>query len=163
MPEIGGYRLFTLLAICLAGVGCLFHVIGLSVVYWIVSDPFVSGVGVGLWKVCILGVCESYPSNIPDYLRATEAFVIIGLLAGLGGLVLSVISLLQKRKTFHMMAGVACFVAAGCILLAIIIFGAETTLTPRTQFGWGFILCIVSTFLFVPAGVLNLLETKNTS
>ncbi|KAK6165738.1 hypothetical protein SNE40_022603 [Patella caerulea] len=163
MPEIGGYSLFTLLAICLAGVGCLFHVIGLSVVYWIVLDPFVSGVGTGLWQSCAYGSCQSYPSR-PDYLKATQAFVIIGLLAGVGGLVLSVISLLKKQKIICMMAGVACFAAAGCILIAIIVFGAENTLiTERTQYGWGFILCILSIFPFVPAGALNLLETKHTS
>ncbi|KAK6165739.1 hypothetical protein SNE40_022604 [Patella caerulea] len=164
MAEIAGFSLFAILAILLAGVGCLLHVIGLSVVYWIVSDPFLSGAGSGLWQQCNLFRCYPYRAElIPDYWRATQAFVIIGLLVGVAGLALSILSLIKKAKLIKLLAAIACIVAAGCILLAIIIFGAETRLSRSSQWGWGFILCIVSTLLFVPAGILNFLEFRHSS
>ncbi|ESO82075.1 hypothetical protein LOTGIDRAFT_237157 [Lottia gigantea] len=161
MVEIKGFSLFSLLAVILAGIGCLFHLIGLSVVYWVVSDPFVSGYGSGLWQQCGL-TCASY-SYTPDYWKATQAFVIIGLLIGVGGLVMSLVAMIQKTRMFRLLGMVGCAAAALCILLAIIIFGASITLGRGTQWGWGFILCIISSFFFIAAAVLNFLEYRGAA
>ncbi|KAK6165737.1 hypothetical protein SNE40_022602 [Patella caerulea] len=161
MPELGCHCVFSSLPICLAGAGCIFHVIGLSSVYWLVNGhALVSRTRCGLWTEVSSAPCSSYPI-VPDYIKTSRAFVILGLLAGVGGLVLSVISLVKQQKTYYRMACVACFLAAGCILIAVINYALESKYARPLgwEFGLGFILCCISVFLFVPAGVLNLLES----
>ncbi|ESO82076.1 hypothetical protein LOTGIDRAFT_170350 [Lottia gigantea] len=151
-----------IIAVVLAGVGLGLHTMGMSVVYWIVADPFISGYGVGLWQTCSIVGCHRHPP-VPEYWKATQAFVVIGFIVGVVAVIFSIILICKQNKVFSVLAGLACFLAAGCILTAIIIFGTETRLQRRTQWGWGFIMCIVSTFFFVAAGILNCTGLKKST
>ncbi|KAK6165733.1 hypothetical protein SNE40_022598 [Patella caerulea] len=160
------YSLFGIIAALLSGAGCIVHVIGLSVVYWIVSDPYVSGWGTGLWQHCNFYQCSHHSTYYVcslEYWKASQAMVMIGFFVGLAGFIFTIISVQQKNRLLHLVSAIACILAAVSILLAVIVFGAKTTLRPNTQWGWGFILCAISPLIFIPAGVLNFWLYRGTT
>jgi hypothetical protein len=56
MPPI-----FVIIAIVCAAVGLIFQIVGVATTGWIVAK--VGDAGFGLWEVCQLGVCISFPSS----------------------------------------------------------------------------------------------------
>ncbi|XP_060066344.1 uncharacterized protein LOC132546636 isoform X1 [Ylistrum balloti] len=136
--------------------GILFHLIGLATPYW-TSQTITLGsldfsYNSGLWRGCSAGRCGSITSS-PSWMEATQAFAILGFLAGLAAIVLAVlyVFLEQLRKDIiYIIASLGNLVAAGCIFLAVVIFGSKIT----TGLSWSFGLSIVGMIFHGVAGVL---------
>ncbi|XP_033727180.1 lens fiber membrane intrinsic protein-like isoform X2 [Pecten maximus] len=137
--------------------GFLFHLVGLATPYW-TSITIAGGtifevdVHTGLWRGCSGNVCGTV-SNPASWLEAAQAFAILGFLAGLAAIVLAILYVFveQLRKDiFYIVAAVGNLAAAGCIFLAVVIFGSKIT----NGLSWSFGLSIVGMIFHGVAGVL---------
>ncbi|XP_060066351.1 uncharacterized protein LOC132546636 isoform X2 [Ylistrum balloti] len=142
------------IALGIAFIGWFFHLLGFATPYWSTAQYFsIIGIDVhfGLWFYCARG-CEGY-SHVQSWMEATQAFAILGFLAGLAAIVLAVlyVFLEQLRKDIiYIIASLGNLVAAGCIFLAVVIFGSKIT----TGLSWSFGLSIVGMIFHGVAGVL---------
>ncbi|XP_021360855.1 lens fiber membrane intrinsic protein-like isoform X2 [Mizuhopecten yessoensis] len=101
------------IAIGCALAGFVFHLIGLATPYWsslTVAEGtiFESDYHSGLWRGCVGSVCGSI-SNPASWFEAAQAFAILGFLAGIAAIVLTVLYVLleQLRKdVFYIIAAI---------------------------------------------------------
>ncbi|XP_052761372.1 lens fiber membrane intrinsic protein-like isoform X4 [Mya arenaria] len=134
-------------------------VVGFSTSYWYKSS-FTHG---GLWQNCVLGVCSDYAitDSIKDifkddlsWLKATQAFETLGFIAAVAALILIVLYVFvpatSGKRIVFILSMVACFIAAGCILLGIIIYGTKMDY----NLSWSFALCCIAGIIFAVAGLL---------
>ncbi|XP_060555711.1 uncharacterized protein LOC132716450 [Ruditapes philippinarum] len=160
------------IALVLAMIGFLLAVIGFATPYWMsysgydVHRRHVS-VNSGLWRSCHEGysyysrrstyIEQCYKAVGPGWFDATKTFVIFGLIAALAALVLFILYVFVPKtsdnKTVFILAMVACFAAAGCIILGIIIYGSK-----MDNLSWSFALCCIAGIIFGISGILLVVD-----
>ncbi|OWF40158.1 uncharacterized protein LOC110464180 [Mizuhopecten yessoensis] len=136
--------------------GCIFHLVGLATPIWTSqwSDLLLSLTGPhsGLFTKCGIFFCEPNPQT-ESWFKATQAFAILGVLAGFASLVVTVLYLqYEKLKTDIMYkAAVGGHIAAAVfIFLAVVIYGAKAIGNLALSFG----LSIVGMLFHAVAGIL---------
>ncbi|XP_033727179.1 lens fiber membrane intrinsic protein-like isoform X1 [Pecten maximus] len=143
------------IAIGIACVGWFLHLLGFATPYWSTAKYFsIFGIDIhfGLWYYCAGKECDGY-GKVQSWLEAAQAFAILGFLAGLAAIVLAILYVFveQLRKDiFYIVAAVGNLAAAGCIFLAVVIFGSKIT----NGLSWSFGLSIVGMIFHGVAGVL---------
>ncbi|XP_060555717.1 uncharacterized protein LOC132716451 isoform X6 [Ruditapes philippinarum] len=151
---------FIKVSFCLAAAGFLLHIIGFATAYWISSS--VGGVKShqGLWRGCVSGngysICSS-GGDQPSWFEATQAFETLGFIAAIVALVLIVLYVFvpqtSGKKIVFILAMLACFAAAGCIILGIIIYGSK-----MDNLSWSFALCCIAGIIFGISGILLVVD-----
>ncbi|XP_053382970.1 uncharacterized protein LOC123540326 isoform X7 [Mercenaria mercenaria] len=129
----------------MTSVGFLFHLIGFASEYWQKYGRFHSG----LWP---------NSSNLPSWFEATQAFETLGFIAAIVALVLIVLYIFvpqtSGKRIVFILGMVACFAAAGCIILGIIIYGSKV----ETNLSWSFALCTIAGIIFGVSGILLIVD-----
>ncbi|XP_052761369.1 uncharacterized protein LOC128204072 isoform X2 [Mya arenaria] len=158
------------LAVC----AYILHMFGFYTVGWATAD-FPPGATnqlsvawyFGLWDECYAAGavfrcrkqgCEpdGYPVWFPytGWLKATQAFETLGFIAAVAALILIVLYVFvpatSGKRIVFILSMVACFIAAGCILLGIIIYGTKMDY----NLSWSFALCCIAGIIFAVAGLL---------
>ncbi|CAL1545266.1 unnamed protein product [Lymnaea stagnalis] len=166
MSISGRISLISLVAVVLIAVGTLLHVIGLATPEWSAIRTLRSFY-VGLWKACVPLGCGEYNGHAADNIKSCEAFAILGMLASFVGLTMAAIDftlpLLGKGgvKTLSLFSLAACLASLACILIAIIVWGADVHQPMRSfgyEIGFSFILSIVGGVLIAVGGGLSFLN-----
>ncbi|XP_052212219.1 uncharacterized protein LOC127831284 [Dreissena polymorpha] len=93
-----------------------------------------------------------------SWLKATQAFEVLGFIAAVVALILIILYIfvpatIGKRIVF-ILSILACFAAAGCILLGIIIFGSVI----QYNLSWSFALCCIAGIIFAISGLLLVVD-----
>lgn len=143
--------LFVKVSFVLALAGFLFHIIGFSSEYWRSVDLGILNFHEGLW---------TYGNNVQlhSWFEATQAFETLGFIAALAALVLIVLYIFvpqtSGKRIICILSMLACFAAAGCIMLGIIIYGSKV----ERNLSWSFALCCIAGIIFGVSGVLLLID-----
>ncbi|KAL3887853.1 hypothetical protein ACJMK2_000242 [Sinanodonta woodiana] len=172
-----GYKqatIFAKIAFFLAILAFLLDMIGFYTPYW-QSYQFMTNHLVwvtkfdGIWRFCTANMfkvwCRSYNyettySNYGtrSWFEATQAFETLGFIAALAALVLIVLYIFVPQTSGKRIIGIlsmlACFAAAGCIMLGIIIYGSKV----ERNLSWSFALCCIAGIIFGVSGVLLLID-----
>ncbi|XP_045181187.1 uncharacterized protein LOC123540326 isoform X1 [Mercenaria mercenaria] len=116
---------------------------------------------IGLWKHCIVTRYMAKCSNFKNYgswFEATQAFETLGFIAAIVALVLIVLYIFvpqtSGKRIVFILGMVACFAAAGCIILGIIIYGSKV----ETNLSWSFALCTIAGIIFGVSGILLIVD-----
>ncbi|XP_052761373.1 uncharacterized protein LOC128204072 isoform X5 [Mya arenaria] len=133
--------------------GVILQLVGFATPYW---NNYPSSHR-GLWKACHEtfhgSQCGSYYGE-PGWLKATQAFETLGFIAAVAALILIVLYVFvpatSGKRIVFILSMVACFIAAGCILLGIIIYGTKMDY----NLSWSFALCCIAGIIFAVAGLL---------
>ncbi|XP_060555718.1 uncharacterized protein LOC132716451 isoform X7 [Ruditapes philippinarum] len=127
-------------------VGLLLDLIGFVTEYWSKYGYSHSG----LWSY-------SGYTNLPSWFEATQAFETLGFIAAIVALVLIVLYVFvpqtSGKKIVFILAMLACFAAAGCIILGIIIYGSK-----MDNLSWSFALCCIAGIIFGISGILLVVD-----
>ncbi|XP_045171523.2 epithelial membrane protein 3-like isoform X2 [Mercenaria mercenaria] len=158
-----------LIALVLTCVALLLCIISTAIPYWWSSDNF----DLGLFRYCgtinILGTsstsCGEF-SDVPDWMKATRAMMVLSILALGASILLSVLfGFIMKEKQFlAILAAFMCFAAAGLAILGVIIYGAKAPLKSfdlvygEGSLHAGFGLAIIAAIAAVVAGVFVFLS-----
>lgn len=131
----------------LMGLGLLLDLIGFVSDYWSAADTVYGTAHNGLWDV-------AYP---PSWFEAVQAFETIGFIAAIASLVLVILYIFVPatagKKIVFILSMLACFAAAGCIILGIIIYGAK-----MDNLSWSFVLCTIAGIIFGISGILLIVD-----
>lgn len=151
-----------LIGIGLGGLAVLLDIIGTAIPNWWV----IAGVQYGLFRTCVelLGsttcvVLDS--STLNDWWRATQAMVIMSILAMCAGVGFAILFgfLMKDKQILALGAAFMTFAGAGLAIIGVIIFGSKSKdagLDVYLHAGFG--LVIVAAILAVPAAVMMLLS-----
>ncbi|XP_062996303.1 protein NKG7-like [Elgaria multicarinata webbii] len=138
-------------AVTFSLISLLLLLISLGSNYWVLLYPTHSG----LWKVCIDTSCTSYPTDVGDVIRATRAFLLIGIIPG----AISFFGLCATCCKSHLgsislarISAVAGIIAALSVLIAMVIF--TENVRGQLTYGWSFGLGWASMVLFLITGFL---------
>ncbi|XP_039250776.1 uncharacterized protein LOC120328377 isoform X2 [Styela clava] len=123
-----------------------------------------SGTELGLFRGCItvlsVTTCASR-SEVPDYINATRAFVILGVVGIVFGVFLSLIHALGKmKKKGHVVLGIVLLLSCVFFLVGCSVYTAKTreNLLVGEEFGYSLWMawaaCIIS-FIAAPVGFLS--------
>ncbi|KAK3592224.1 hypothetical protein CHS0354_020513 [Potamilus streckersoni] len=136
--------------------------IGFSTAYWQKFEIGLLNVHWGLWRSCVGDICKD--NSLPDassdisWFEATQAFETLGFIAALAALVLIVLYIFvpqtSGKRIICILSMLACFAAAGCIMLGIIIYGSKV----ERNLSWSFALCCIAGIIFGVSGVLLLID-----
>ncbi|XP_052236344.1 uncharacterized protein LOC127848086 isoform X5 [Dreissena polymorpha] len=125
-------------------VGVVLQLIGFATSSWIAWYNW----SAGLW---------SY-ANEPGWLKATQAFEVLGFIAAVVALILIILYIFvpatSGKRIVFILSILACFAAAGCILLGIIIYGSEV----KHNLSWSFALCCIAGIIFAISGLLLVVD-----
>jgi len=139
--------LFVKVSVILLPIAFLLDLIGIATSYWVSWPAYGYNYHSGLW--------DFY--NEPSWLEATQAFEVLGFIAGLAALVLIILYIFvpatSGKRIVFILTLVMCFAAAGCIILGIVIYGSKSS-----HLSWSFALCTIAGIIFGVAGVLLLLD-----
>ncbi|XP_052761374.1 uncharacterized protein LOC128204072 isoform X6 [Mya arenaria] len=137
---------FLQLCVILAPVGAVLQGVGAFTEYWGTVD-LVFGKGHS-------GLFTGDSRGWPGWLKATQAFETLGFIAAVAALILIVLYVFvpatSGKRIVFILSMVACFIAAGCILLGIIIYGTKMDY----NLSWSFALCCIAGIIFAVAGLL---------
>lgn len=110
----------------------------------------------GLWETC---TCRDITGNTPDWWKATQAMITIGLilmlLCFLCVFIYMCVHTLSKNRTILALT-VLCFITALVLLIGIIIWGVKKP----DNLHWSFALTIISMLITLVAGVLSVVQMK---
>ncbi|GFN99695.1 lens fiber membrane intrinsic protein-like [Plakobranchus ocellatus] len=160
-----GFKLIPLIAVGVLGLGNLLHIIGLATPEWVTTDIVLPFVGKqeqtqGLWEGCVNDDCDSL-KNEPDWLKASGAMAILGMLAGLGALVIAglifVMGLMDKsaNKAFGILAVLAAIGSFVLILICVIVYAVKAEDDyDNFDFGYSFGLSIAGAILILLGGFI---------
>ncbi|XP_052761371.1 uncharacterized protein LOC128204072 isoform X3 [Mya arenaria] len=155
--------IFSMISFGLAIVGLLLDMFGFYTVGWatrqyrnIPPNDILIKESYGIWKMCLstffIHRCEDAPDS--GWLKATQAFETLGFIAAVAALILIVLYVFvpatSGKRIVFILSMVACFIAAGCILLGIIIYGTKMDY----NLSWSFALCCIAGIIFAVAGLL---------
>ncbi|XP_069105983.1 uncharacterized protein [Argopecten irradians] len=117
------------------------------------GDSLTSRVTAGLWRACVDGICG--PVKIENgWLLATRAFATLGLLAGIMSTILFLLYIFVDRThndIIYLDIIVTSLVQVSCILLAVAIYGSNSSV----KLAWSFGFTIIGMFLeFLAASLL---------
>ncbi|XP_052761368.1 uncharacterized protein LOC128204072 isoform X1 [Mya arenaria] len=153
--------LFVQISFGLVGIANWCHVIGFFSQFWhfgpLVTSE-ISGFVIrgysGLWKGCEETGTLCFRPDGGSWLKATQAFETLGFIAAVAALILIVLYVFvpatSGKRIVFILSMVACFIAAGCILLGIIIYGTKMDY----NLSWSFALCCIAGIIFAVAGLL---------
>lgn len=143
--------------------GMVLFVTGFATDYW--SDDDVTHRG--LWRRCTLGVCTEggftdvfnvFKDDNLSWFEATQAFETLGFIAAVAALVLIVLYIFvpatSGKRIVFILCMLACFAAAGCIILGIIIYGAKV----KDNLSWSYALCTIAGIIFGVSGILLIVD-----
>ncbi|XP_067664596.1 uncharacterized protein [Haliotis asinina] len=156
MADFSSVSIWIKVCMILIPLGGLCHLIGFASPYWISTYR----TNMGIWKSCVNSICIDWldSSFVPDWLRATQFFETIGLIAiGIAAAILFlslVLQSLRNKKIVTILNALTCFVACGTIIVGAIIYASRGY--NRSYLSWAFALCIVGAILEGVAGVLIL-------
>ncbi|XP_067664595.1 uncharacterized protein [Haliotis asinina] len=138
----------------------VFHIVGFFCPNWSHNGRRNSG----LWRECQFVLFTTFCNDVldrddvEDWLRATQFFETIGLIAiGIAAAILFlslVLQSLRNKKIVTILNALTCFVACGTIIVGAIIYASRGY--NRSYLSWAFALCIVGAILEGVAGVLIL-------
>ncbi|KAL3891910.1 hypothetical protein ACJMK2_004152 [Sinanodonta woodiana] len=156
------------------GVACsalslILDIVAVAIPNWISDSP----VHYGLWKICFSDACFDISDIFslkhvqePDYLKATRALLIIGLIMLAAAIVVAVLKMFVMKDNSFLSSGAAGSAIAGGLLILVgaIIFAVkeikESDLTADTLSS-GFALAIVSGAIAILAGILFFIGKNN--
>ncbi|KAK3801321.1 hypothetical protein RRG08_054825 [Elysia crispata] len=160
-----GFTPIPLVAVAVLGLGNLLHIIGLSTPEWVtadVSSPFLGRFETtrGLFKACVDDDCVTIDDK-PDWLKASQAMAILGMLVGLGAAALAcimfVMGLMNKDsfKSLGVLSFLAAVVSFIMILICVIVYAVEIKEDESGwYFGYSFGLSIAGAILVVLGGCI---------
>ncbi|XP_054855717.1 protein NKG7-like [Eublepharis macularius] len=147
-------------------VSLLLLIIALATEYWIVDS---GGGNSGLWQLCAPSICASYGMNVQDYIHATRAFLLMGMLAGAAsffGLCASFYRFHSQSISTTRLAVTASVIAGVCTLIAMStftgVYNDKYSFLP-THYGWSFGLGWASFPLFLITSGLAFFIVPSTS
>ncbi|XP_052236338.1 uncharacterized protein LOC127848086 isoform X2 [Dreissena polymorpha] len=114
----------------------------------------------GLWKDCYSTTWFFRCYDVKDigWLKATQAFEVLGFIAAVVALILIILYIFvpatSGKRIVFILSILACFAAAGCILLGIIIYGSEV----KHNLSWSFALCCIAGIIFAISGLLLVVD-----
>ncbi|XP_045181191.2 uncharacterized protein LOC123540326 isoform X5 [Mercenaria mercenaria] len=132
---------------------------GLFTPFWSRTDQIGPG-HEGLWAGCYKSECWNIYdfAPLPSWFEATQAFETLGFIAAIVALVLIVLYIFvpqtSGKRIVFILGMVACFAAAGCIILGIIIYGSKV----ETNLSWSFALCTIAGIIFGVSGILLIVD-----
>ncbi|XP_046583943.1 uncharacterized protein LOC124291078 isoform X2 [Haliotis rubra] len=159
MADLSSTSIWVKVCLILIPLGGLFHLIGFASPYWVKAGLSHSG----LWRACTRTCIDylDYPALLPGWLRATQFFETVGLIAIAAAAVLLFLSIfvqaLKDKKIITIINALACFGACGTIIIGAIIYGSQDR--PVAYLSWAFALCIVGAIMEGVAGALIILGT----
>ncbi|ESO94188.1 hypothetical protein LOTGIDRAFT_232447 [Lottia gigantea] len=156
--------MFMKISMALGIVAFIFDLIGFASPYWLIQ----SGAGVTisnlLWQSCYSNdgssECKSLQSEgLTSEIKAGQAFNVLGFLAGGVAVVLIILYIfcLTNKKPVRLLGMIAAFVAAGLILIGVIIIGTSDS-AKSFVVGWAMILAIIGAILYVVTGVMVVVD-----
>lgn len=101
------------------------QLISIAIPYWWSGSAFHTG----LWQTCADGKCVSH-KNLPDFFKALQSLQVLGLFAGIFGIVTLLIgkfTKLLRPRVARLLAAVHCIAAGSLILIGIIEFYVKST------------------------------------
>ncbi|XP_052236343.1 uncharacterized protein LOC127848086 isoform X4 [Dreissena polymorpha] len=153
------------MAMGLIMIGSWCHVIGFLSQFWH-NGPFVTSEFAGyvikgysgLWKGCDETGTLCFRPEGGSWLKATQAFEVLGFIAAVVALILIILYIFvpatSGKRIVFILSILACFAAAGCILLGIIIYGSEV----KHNLSWSFALCCIAGIIFAISGLLLVVD-----
>ncbi|XP_045181190.1 uncharacterized protein LOC123540326 isoform X4 [Mercenaria mercenaria] len=158
-------------ALVLLSIGFIIDIIGFATPYWQAYDGrdifgHHSEVNSGLWRTCWTRYSRLTQDTReacgkttgPSWFEATQAFETLGFIAAIVALVLIVLYIFvpqtSGKRIVFILGMVACFAAAGCIILGIIIYGSKV----ETNLSWSFALCTIAGIIFGVSGILLIVD-----
>ncbi|XP_045181192.1 uncharacterized protein LOC123540326 isoform X6 [Mercenaria mercenaria] len=141
------------------------HLIGFFTTFWYhgplatheISTFVLKGYS-GLWKGCEETGTLCFRPAGGSWFEATQAFETLGFIAAIVALVLIVLYIFvpqtSGKRIVFILGMVACFAAAGCIILGIIIYGSKV----ETNLSWSFALCTIAGIIFGVSGILLIVD-----
>lgn len=140
--------------------GFVLFVIGFGTHFWSYSEVYGYATE-GLWLGCYESNCEvifKY-GPLPAWLIATQVFECMGAVAAIAAIGLVALYIFvpstKGKRIVCILSALACFAAAGSILLGIIIYGA----TVQQNLSWSFAFCIIGAIFFGVASLLLIITT----
>ncbi|CAG2216689.1 unnamed protein product [Mytilus edulis] len=135
-------------ALVLVILALVLHVIGFSAPYWYFQKFAKTESYSGLWSVCVAisgGSTEcSNGSNLPAWLVGVQAMETLGLVLIVAALVVLLVTMFcLKTKMFLKYIVIALLISAAvCILIGVIIYGAEagSPTTDHLHFAFAFVI-----------------------
>ncbi|XP_046560933.1 uncharacterized protein LOC124269977 isoform X2 [Haliotis rubra] len=162
MADLSSTSIWVKVCLILIPLGGLLHLIGYASPYWV-------KVGIdhsGLWRTCTT-ICVDYldyQESLAGWLRATQFFETVGLIAIAAAAVLLFLSIFvqafKDKKIITIINALACFGACGTIIIGAIIFGSQNLLV--AYLSWAFALCIAGAIMEGVAGALIIAGTFAT-
>ncbi|KAK3092752.1 hypothetical protein FSP39_006878 [Pinctada imbricata] len=129
------------------------QLIGFAAPYW----NSYSYSSLGLWQACNQVQCYEYHASAK--ISAVRAFEVIGFIILAVVLLLLLIYICKDANPILILISlILCFVAAGCILLGVIIWAAGGY---GSGLSWAFVLCIIAGILALIAGILLIPERRS--
>ncbi|ESO94186.1 hypothetical protein LOTGIDRAFT_232446 [Lottia gigantea] len=126
-----------------------FDLVGISLPGWVQSRY--------LWKSCSAGGCTFISfKDLPSDIKAGLAFNVLGFLAG-GAAVLVIILYifcLRNNNIVRVVGMITAFVAAGLIMVGVIIIGTSDEVKRGAKVGTPMILAIIGAVCYIVTGVL---------
>lgn len=158
----GSSSLFLKIGFILLIVALVIQILGVALPYWYSYEYGNQKTYGGLWRGCSeqgsFKLCYDF-DNPADWLAATEAFEIIGLLLIVGALVICVVVIFIKdEKILKLICAIISFCAFGFIIIGIIIFGAEVPNPYDDHLSGAFAITIIAGIVSLAAGILVLLD-----
>ncbi|XP_060066766.1 uncharacterized protein LOC132547035 [Ylistrum balloti] len=163
------------IALVVLPLALILHIAGLATPNWSSASASANGQSVsstaGLWKACLEGggekLCESY-ETVLDWIKACQAFGIIGVLAVAAAAILEVLCTVVFSKDTHkvayILAAMTAFSGAGCIIVTAIIWAAKASeISSLLDLSWSFGLSIAGGVLAGIGGVLGAIDLCQTS
>ncbi|PVD32082.1 hypothetical protein C0Q70_07510 [Pomacea canaliculata] len=150
-------------AIVCCGVALIFQIVAVVGTGWLVISVGGDSAEVGLFRSCTNGVCTTYKMNdLEDWLKACQAFSILGLLAIAGSLVLGILHFVFEDTAKVSVAGIAsCAASVVFLIIELAVFGAETSVLRHAyNFGYGFILSVIACILSSITAVLFVVGSR---
>ncbi|XP_057294054.1 lens fiber membrane intrinsic protein-like [Hydractinia symbiolongicarpus] len=92
----------------------------------------------GLWKTCRNDECENR-KIIPSWFKSVRAFAVLSCMASIGAIVMSLLGLFTE-KVKSIFASVFFAAAAGCMVIALVVFVSKVESTQGGSIGWSYII-----------------------
>lgn len=139
-------------------------IIGTAIPFWWV--PKGSNINFGLFRVCTDSVCLDIETIFKlDWWRATQAMVLLSIIAMGVGVVLAILFgvILRDKQILLLAAAFMTFCGAVFAAIGVIIFGAKTReLGLEKSLHAGFGLVVIAAVIAIPAAVMMLLSRTRT-
>lgn len=128
------------------------QLLGFACPYWVSW----SGFHYGLWQSCTTRCYDTYGGGAMGAVRAFETIAFILLVIILILLLVHICA--SPNLQLVLVSAICAFVAAGLIILGILIFVIDQN---RSHLSWAFVLCIIAAILAVIGGILLIVDRRS--